>query len=113
MKRDRFNAIVRQALESRQGILFVVNMGRAWTTHAVTLWGVKFDEEGLIDTLYMVDNNDGRSDARGTMRTMPVRYLPYSDTNADLYPYVPNSVGDFAIRIESICTLSLGRDVIM
>lgn len=113
MKRDRFNAIVRQALESRQGILFVVNMGRAWTTHAVTLWGVKFDEEGLIDTLYMVDNNDGRSDARGTMRTMPVRYLPYSDTNADLYPYVPNSVGDFAIRIESLCTLSLGRDVIM
>lgn len=113
MKRDRFNAIIRQALESRQGILFVVNMGRAWTTHAVTLWGVKFDEEGLIDTLYMVDNNDGRSDARGTMRTMEVRYLPYSDTNADLYPYVPNSVGDFAIRIESLCTLSLGRDVIM
>lgn len=110
MKRDRFNALVRQALASQQGILFVVNMGRAWTTHAVTLWGVKFDDEGLIETLYMVDNNDGRSDARGTIRTMEVRYLPYSETNPDLYPYVPNSVGDFTMRIESLCTLSLGRE---
>ena len=110
MKRDRFNALIKQALNSRQGILFVVNMGRAWTTHAVTLWGVKFDAEGLIETLYMVDNNDGRTDARGTMRTMEVRYQPYSDSNPDLYPYVPNSVGQFTIRIESLCLLSLGRE---
>lgn len=110
MTRDRFNAIVRQALTSRQGILFVINMGRGWTTHAVTLWGAKFDDEGRIETLYMVDNNDGRSDARGTMRTMEVRYLPYSEANPDLYPYVPNSTGGFTMRIESICTLSLGSE---
>lgn len=110
LKRDRFNALIRQALSSHQGILFVVNLGKAWNTHAVTLWGVKFDDEGMIDTLYMVDNNDGRSDPRGTIRTMEVRYLPYSSSNPDLYPYVPNSVGDFAVRIESLCTLSLGRE---
>lgn len=109
MMRDRFNAIIKQALTSQQGILFVVNMGKAWSTHAVTLWGVQFDEEGLVKTLYMVDNNDGRYDTRGTIRTMEVQYLPYSSTNADLYPYVPNSIGDFTIRIESLCTLSLGR----
>lgn len=110
LKRDRFNAIIRQALTSRQGILFVVNMGRNWTTHAVTLWGAKFGADGLIETLYMVDNNDGRSDPVGTLRTMEVRYLPYSETNPDLYPYVPNSVGNFIIRIESLCTLSLGSE---
>lgn len=110
MQRDRFNALIKNALKSKQGILFVVNLGRAWTTHAVTLWGAKFDADGLIETLYMVDNNDGRSDARGTIRTMEVRYLPYSTTNGELYPYVPNSVGDFAVRIESVCTLSLGRE---
>ncbi len=110
LMRDRFNALVKQALDARMGILFVVNMGKAWTTHAVTLWGAKFDEQGLIETLYMVDNNDGRSDPRGTIRTMEVRYLPYSATNPDLYPYVPNSVGEFAVRIESLCTLSLGRE---
>lgn len=108
MKRDRFNAIIKQALNSQQGILFVVNMGR-WSTHAVTLWGVQFDEQGFVKTLYMVDNNDGKYDTRGTIRTMEVQYLPYSSTNADLYPYVPNSLGDFTIRIESLCTLSLGR----
>lgn len=110
LMRDRFNAIIKQALSSRQGILFIVNIGKAWSTHAVTLWGVKFDENGLIDTLYMVDNNDGRSDRRGTIREMKVKYLPYSSTNPDLYPYVPNSLGDFTIRIESLCTLSLGRE---
>lgn len=110
LARDRFNAIIKQALLSRQGIMFVVNLGKAWTTHAVTLWGVKFDDDGFIDTLYMVDNNDGRYDARGTIRTMKVRYLPYSDNNPELYPYVPNSLGDFTIRIESLCTLSLGRE---
>ena len=110
MKRDRFNDLIKQAISSQQGILFIVNLGKAWSTHAVTLWGVKFDADGLIDTLYMVDNNDGRNDARGTMRTMQVQYLPYSDTNLELYPYVPNSVGDFTVRIESLCTLSLGRE---
>lgn len=110
LMRDRFNALIRQALTSRQGILFVVNLGKAWTTHAVTLWGVKFDAEGLIETLYMVDNNDGRSDARGTIRTMEVRYLPYSAANPDLYPYVPNSIGDFTVRIEALCMLSLGSE---
>lgn len=110
LMRDRFNALVKQALSSQQGILFVVNLGKAWSTHAVTLWGVKFDENGLIDTLYMVDNNDGRYDKRGTIREMKVQYLPYSGTNQDLYPYVPNSLGNFTIRIESFCTLSLGRE---
>ena len=110
LMRDRFNAIIKQALSAQRGILFIVNIGRAWSTHAVTLWGVKFDENGLIDTLYMVDNNDGRSDRRGTIREMKVQYLPYSSTNQDLYPYVPNSLGDFTIRIESLCTLSLGRE---
>lgn len=110
LMRDRFNAIIKQALSSQQGILFIVNIGRAWSTHAVTLWGVKFDENGLIDTLYMVDNNDGRYDTRGTIREMKVQYLPYSSTNPDLYPYVPNSLGNFTIRIESLCTLSLGRE---
>lgn len=109
MARDRFNSIIKQALTSRKGILFVVNMGR-WATHAVTLWGVKFNDEGFIETLYMVDNNDGRSDMRGTIRTMKVEYLPYSASNQALYPYVPNSLGDFTIRIESICTLSLGEN---
>ena len=68
----------------------MVNLGKAWNTHAVTLWGVKFDDEGMIDMLYMVDNNDGRSDPRGTIRTMEVRYLPYSSSNPDLYPYTVN-----------------------
>ena len=110
LARDRFNAIIKQALTSRHGILFIINQGKNWSTHAVTLWGARFDDEGLIDTLYMVDNNDGRSDTRGTIRVMGVQYRPYSSSNPELYPYVPNSLGDFTIRIESLCTLSLGRE---
>lgn len=109
MRRDRFNAIIRQALTSQQGVVFVVNLGKAWKNHAVTLWGARFNDEGLIDMLYMVDNNDGRSDARGTIRTMEVSYLPYGG-GQDLYPYVPNSPREFTVRIESLTTLSLGRE---
>lgn len=110
LTRDGFNRIVKHALSSGQGMMFVINLGKNWSTHAVTLWGVSFDESGLADTLYMVDNNDGRYDARGTIRAMKVKYLPYSSSNSELYPYVPNSLGDFTIRIESLCTLSLGRE---
>lgn len=109
LKRDRFNSVIRQALALQQGVVFVVNLGKAWKTHAVTLWGAGFDDDGLIDMLYMVDNNDGRSDARGTIRTMEVKYLPYGG-GQELYPYVANSLGEFTIRIESLCTLSLGRE---
>lgn len=110
LTRDGFNRIVKHALSSGQGMMFVINLGKNWSAHAVTLWGVSFDESGLADTLYMVDNNDGRYDARGTIRAMKVKYLPYSSSNSELYPYVPNSLGDFTIRIESLCTLSLGRE---
>lgn len=110
LSRDKFNAILKQALLSQQGILFVINLGRNWSTHAVTLWGMSFDEEGLVKTLYIVDNNDGRYDSRGTIRAMNVKYLPYSSSNAELYPYVPNSLGNYTIRIESLCTLSLGKE---
>lgn len=110
LTRENFNAIIKEALSSQKGILFIVNIGRKWSTHAVTLWGVTFDDAGFIDTLYMVDNNDGRYDKEGTMRVVKVKYLPYSNTNPQLYPYIPNSLGDFTIRIESLCTLSLGRE---
>ena len=110
LTRENFNAIIKEALSSQKGILFIVNIGKKWSTHAVTLWGAAFDEEGFIDTLYMVDNNDGRRDTEGTMRVVKVKYLPYSNANPQLYPYIPNSLGDFTIRIESLCTLSLGRE---
>lgn len=110
LARENFNAIIKEALSSQKGILFIVNIGKKWSTHAVTLWGAAFDEEGFIDTLYMVDNNDGRRDTEGTMRVVKVKYLPYSNANPQLYPYIPNSLGDFTIRIESLCTLSLGRE---
>lgn len=110
LTRENFNAIIKEALSSQKGVLFIVNIGRKWSTHAVTLWGAAFDEEGFIDTLYMVDNNDGRRDPEGTMRVIKVKYLPYSNANPQLYPYIPNSLGDFTIRIESLCTLSLGRE---
>lgn len=110
LTREGFNAIIKQALSSQQGILFIINLGKRWSTHAVTLWGVTFDDAGFVDTLYMVDNNDGRYDTQGTIRVIKVQYLPYSDSNPQLYPYIPNSLGDFTIRIESLCTLSLEKE---
>lgn len=109
---ERFNNLIKEALSQHKGILFVINLGKNWSTHAVTLWGVRFGDDGLVDTLYMVDNNDGRYDKRGTVRAMKVKYLPYPSGSQSLYPYVPNSLGDFTIRIESLCTLSLGRELI-
>lgn len=34
-------------------------MEEAWSAHAVTLWGIESEDEGLVKNLYMVDNNDG------------------------------------------------------
>ena len=110
LTREGFNAIIKQALSSQQGILFIINLGKRWSTHAVTLWGVTFDDAGFVGGGFIVDNNDGRYDTQCTIRVIKVHYLPYSDSNPQLYPYIPNSLGDFTIRIESLCTLSLGKE---
>lgn len=41
--------------------------------YTVILWGVELDNEGYVKYLYMVDNNDGANDVRGTIRRQEIR----------------------------------------
>ena len=106
--KETFNSTIRSALENGQIVSYAFADPR-WQAHAVTLWGVELDENGDIRYLYMVDNNDGATDTRGTIRRQEIRYKPLTEGSSTLSVFVPNSVGDFRYRIYQIFTLDTGK----
>lgn len=59
MGKETFNKTIKDALSNNKAIGF--NSGYVWQSHAMTIWGVEFDENGDVSYIYFVDNND-RSD---------------------------------------------------
>lgn len=109
LTKETFTSLVVGALRSDKAVSYAFTDPR-WAAHAVTVWGVELDEEGYIQYLYMVDNNDGPDDTRGTIRRQEVRYKQLTASNPTLMPYVPNSVGDFKYRIYALYTLERGLE---
>lgn len=56
LSKNRFNEVIKDALKNDKGLGF--NLGETTSSHAVTMWGVEFDEEGYVSCVYMADNND-------------------------------------------------------
>lgn len=56
MGKETFNKAIKDALLNNKGIGF--NSGTVKNTHAMTIWGVEFDENGDVSYIYFVDNND-------------------------------------------------------
>lgn len=109
LTKETFTSLVLEAFRNGRAVSYAFSDPR-WQAHAVTLWGVELDDEGYVKYLYMVDNNDGANDARGTVRRQEVRYKQLTPSDATLMPYVPNSLGDFKYRIYALYTLDRGLE---
>lgn len=55
--KEEFNQAIQIA--RREGMAVGLDIYIQGGGHAVNLWGAEFDENGNVDTIYLVDNNDG------------------------------------------------------
>lgn len=56
MGKETFNKVIKEALANQKAI--GVNTGYIKSSHAMTIWGAEFDENGDVSYIYLVDNND-------------------------------------------------------
>lgn len=56
MGKETFNKTIKDALLNNKAIGF--NSGKVRNSHAMTIWGAEFDENGDVSYIYFVDNND-------------------------------------------------------
>lgn len=94
MSKENFNEMMKRAFTENKAIGFTAYK---FTTggeslHAMTIWGVEFDEEGYVSHIYYCDNNLVDQDANGAaIIRLGITY--------DENPAIP-SMGDVAYTIQ-------------
>lgn len=110
--REHFNAFVTEALLNKRALGFsVVDIAGAGTgSHAMTLWGVKYDENGVISEAYYCDNNNSDQDRNGAVIT---RYtIVYDDTQTYLQKLPPKDGGAYGkFAIQCVSAVDLRQDI--
>lgn len=110
--REHFNEFVTDALLNKQALgISVVDIAGAGTgSHAMTLWGVKYDENGIISEAYYCDNNNADQDRNGAVIS---RYkIVYDDTYTYLQKLPPRDGGAYGkFTIQCLSAVDLRRDI--
>lgn len=108
LSKEIFNETVKDALNNGKGLGFSVNLTTGG--HAMTIWGVEFDEEGTVTAIYYADNNDSESVA-GCIRVR-IRYqkLMVTDTAYTTQVQYESSVPGVYFTIKQLFTVSLGQE---
>ena len=76
----------------------------------MTLWGVKYDENGVISEAYYCDNNNSDQDRNGAVIS---RYtIVYDDTQTYLQKLPPKDGGAYGkFAIQCVSAVDLRRDI--
>ena len=70
---NQFDEVLKDAFKKKQGIGFTIQLsGFDYGRHAMTIWGAKFDNRGLVSHIFYCDNNDG-SDISDTGRLIAAK----------------------------------------
>lgn len=56
ISKEVFNNTIKDALDNKKGI--GANFGYVTAGHVITIWGAEFDDNGIINYIYVADNND-------------------------------------------------------
>lgn len=108
--KETFNKTIKDALLNNKAIGF--NAGNVKSSHAMTIWGAEFDENGDISYIYYVDNND-RSDVRyfGCIRVKIVypKMPEGGNTTGYKYGYIGEPEDSYK-PINRLFTLELGTE---
>lgn len=115
---DIFNSFVTDALLSGKALAFDVYdiAGKGTGNHAMTVWGVEYDESGRIAYIYYCDNNMADQDPNGAAITRKQIVSEKDNTGAEctylkkLEPEEPlYETGKFLIT--KVISIDLGRDL--
>lgn len=113
LSRSKFNEVIKSALKNRQAIGFTPSGRRFGGTHAMTIWGAEFDENGEVSYIYYVDSNDG-FEQEATKYSVCIRqkivYYPLGGVGYDV-PHMQSSSGkEYDSPVARLCLLGLERD---
>lgn len=112
LSKENFNNIVKSALKEHKGLGGI--FGPVNSSHAMTIWGAEFDEEGFCNYLYVADNNDRdlyESNKVGIVR-YGVTYVILDGTSVTQTHYKTNYIEnpDASFPISRLVTLELGTN---
>lgn len=102
ISKSRFNQIIKQALKNRQALQFTIN-----GNHAMAIWGAEFDDEGYVDYIYYVDNNDGDQNPLGAACIR--KDITYKED--DLMGLKDQTFMGGSVRISALDVVDLRRDI--
>ncbi len=119
--REQFNEIIVDALLNKKAIGFTVVdiAGTGTGMHAMVIWGVEFDDMGLVSHVYYCDNNYADQDANGaSIRRYRIVYAPDelfpSESILRTYVQPLDNEDGIAVRkfsIAALCTVDLRQDI--
>lgn len=113
LSRERFNETIKDAFLQNKAVGLTEGL-KTTSSHAVTIWGAEFDENGDVSAIYLVDNNDrGNFEAYGIgCRRYDIYYDTYPGTTATCtcYRYKYNGNWSSLRTIYQLFLLSLGQE---
>lgn len=108
--KTRFNTVIKDALKNRMGL--GISIGDIYNSHAVTIWGAEFDDEGYISCLYIADNNDRdlfEADGVGCIK-LKIVYVEFPEGGNTTH-YQTGFIGsDKTYPVNKLVTLKLGQE---
>lgn len=118
--KEEFNDFIVNALLNRQAIGFTVYdiAGKGTGNHALVIWGVEFDAEGVISHIYYCENNMADQDVNGAVISrVQIAYGPDElYPNGREYTYLKtlqpkNGASPKSFLITSLCAVDLRQDI--
>lgn len=97
MQKQEFSDKIKESLQGGKAIAIYYRI-RGFSAHAINVWGAEL-KNNTVEALYICDNNDGKSDAVGSLRRAKVGYPKNK-------PYLYNSLGEPKFEVYGFVTLS-------
>lgn len=118
----QFNDFVIDALLNRKAIGFTIYdiNGTGTGTHAMTIWGAEFDDEGRVSHIYYCDNNSSDQDANGAVICRKKIVYAYDNSIPELgtreCTYLQGLDNEEGIekkknKVTRLCSVDLRRDI--
>ncbi len=120
MEKENFNRLIKKAfLENKAIGIGVYDIAGAGTgSHALTLWGAEFDEEGYVSYVYYCENNMPDQDANGAaLIRIAITYAKnpasMSDSLIAYFTQLPKPQGGKrnTYLVTDLCLVDLRQDV--
>lgn len=102
---------LKKAFTNNKAIGFCIEMKGFGSAHAMTIWGANFDQDGKVNRIFYVDNNDEPLNEQNNVGLLAAKIGEYQGTDPQLKGTIcmENSQGKTSIPITQLVLLDLGK----